>query len=177
MRSHAVSLCPAASTPALSAFKPSRSGRTGEVSVRCAIAPPTRDRREDAKEHAPHCASCHRFGMPFESVCPRRARPNKVSIICPKRSPSVTSTRTRASPSTRIPPVVPYIRLDCWGSHLGEECSSVRRASWSVHRMGDQFEENPSHLQRIGPVTAQQDAKEKSAGEAARRSSCDFHIQ
>jgi hypothetical protein len=43
--------------------------------------------------------------------------------------------------------------------------------------MGAQFEEDPSHLQRIGPAIAQQDAEEKSEGEAARRSSRSFHIQ
>jgi hypothetical protein len=31
--------------------------------------------------------------------------------------------------------------------------------------MGDQFEEDPSHLQRIGPAAAQQDGEEKSEGQ------------
>ena len=53
----------------------------------------------------------------------------------------------------------------------------ARPCSSAPGGLGGQFEEGPSDLQRIGPATAQQDAQEKSEGEAAQRSSRSFHIQ
>ena len=44
-------------------------------------------------------ASCSGSGMPLPFTCPSRARPNRVSIMCEKRSPGVISTRTRVSRS------------------------------------------------------------------------------
>ena len=65
-------------------------------------------------------ASCNGFGLPLESVCPSRARPNKVSSIWPK---SLTARHVDAHARVsvaRIPPVVPDIQLDSRGLSLAE---------------------------------------------------------
>ncbi len=82
-------------------------------------------------------------------------RPRIRSFDLPLQIPSSRAGRSRSSDQTDLRDTRP-LRLP------------ARPCSFAPRGMGDQFEEDPSHLQRIGPAAAQQDAEEESEGEAAR---------